>query len=506
MGKDIAGDTLLELLSRGLDNHPAIVSSDGVVVTYSSLRKQVGMLACQLRSMGIQQSDRVGIVQPNGVESIISFLAVTIAGTAAPLNPAYTSDEFEFYLDDTNAKGLITSDDVGADARNLIGNDILDIRVSSTSEGLVKFTNENIDDYAQHDIAPSEDDIALVLHTSGTTSRPKRVPLRHRNLIVSVRNIVETYSLTSTDVSLCIMPLFHVHGLVASTLATLYSGGTIVVPPSFSPMGFWQLVKEHDVTWFSAVPTMFQSVLSRTRGKTVAGETKLRFIRSCSAALSPITLKEMEDVSGVPVVEAYGMTEAAHQMASNLLPPGQRVPGSVGQGTGVKIAIMDEEDHLQPTGTIGEVVISGANVIDGYESNAEANASSFVGQWFRTGDRGVLNEEGVLTLQGRLKELINRSGEKISPIEIDEVLLSHECVSEAVAFGVPHSVHGEEPVAAVVLKNDISERELINFCKEKIAAFKVPRKIHIVESIPRTATGKIQRRIVAEVITGKSSQ
>jgi len=506
MGKDIAGDTLLELLSRGLDNHPAIVSSDGVVVTYSSLRKQVGMLACQLRSMGIQQSDRVGIVQPNGVESIISFLAVTIAGTAAPLNPAYTSDEFEFYLDDTNAKGLITSDDVGADARNLIGNDILDIRVSSTSEGLVKFTNENIDDYAQHDIAPSEDDIALVLHTSGTTSRPKRVPLRHRNLIVSVRNIVETYSLTSTDVSLCIMPLFHVHGLVASTLATLYSGGTIVVPPSFSPMGFWQLVKEHDVTWFSAVPTMFQSVLSRTRGKTVAGETKLRFIRSCSAALSPITLKEMEDVSGVPVVEAYGMTEAAHQMASNLLPPGQRVPGSVGQGTGVKIAIMDEEDHLQPTGTIGEVVISGANVIDGYESNAEANASSFVGQWFRTGDRGVLNEEGVLTLQGRLKELINRSGEKISPIEIDEVLLSHECVSEAVAFGVPHSVHGEEPVAAVVLKNDISERELINFCKEKIATFKVPRKIHIVESIPRTATGKIQRRIVAEVITGKSSQ
>ena len=506
MGKDIAGDTLLELLSRGLDNHPAIVSSDGVVVTYSSLRKQVGMLACQLRSMGIQQSDRVGIVQPNGVESIISFLAVTIAGTAAPLNPAYKSDEFEFYLDDTNAKGLITSDDVGADARNLIGNDILDIRVSSTSEGLVKFTNENIDDYAQHDIAPDEDDIALVLHTSGTTSRPKRVPLRHRNLIVSVRNIVETYSLTSTDVSLCIMPLFHVHGLVASTLATLYSGGTIVVPPSFSPMGFWQLVKEHDVTWFSAVPTMFQSVLSRTRGKTVAGETKLRFIRSCSAALSPITLKEMEDVSGVPVVEAYGMTEAAHQMASNLLPPGQRVPGSVGQGTGVKIAIMDEEDHLQPTGTIGEVVISGANVIDGYESNAEANASSFVGQWFRTGDRGVLNEEGVLTLQGRLKELINRSGEKISPIEIDEVLLSHECVSEAVAFGVPHSVHGEEPVAAVVLKNDISERELINFCKEKIATFKVPRKIHIVESIPRTATGKIQRRIVAEVITGKSSQ
>ena len=505
MGNDITGDTLLELLGRGVDTHPAIVSSEGVVVTYSSLREQVGTLARQLRSMGIQQSDRVGIVQPNGIESIISFLAVTIAGTAAPLNPAYTSDEFKFYLDDTNAKGLITSEDVGADARSLIGDDILDIRVSSTGDGLVKFTNENIYDHTEH-VAPSQDDIALVLHTSGTTSRPKRVPLRHRNLIVSVRNIVETYNLTSKDVSLCIMPLFHVHGLVASTLATLYSGGTIVVPPSFSPMGFWDSVKQYDVTWFSAVPSMLQGVLSRSRGKTVAGDTKLRFIRSCSAALSPITLKEMEDVSGVPVVEAYGMTEAAHQMASNLLPPGQRVPGSVGQGTGVKIAIMDEEDHLQPTGTIGEVVISGANVIDEYESNPEANESSFIGQWFRTGDRGVLDEEGVLTLQGRLKELINRSGEKISPIEIDNALLSHECVSEAVAFGAPHSVHGEEPVAAVVLKDDISERELIEFCREKIAPFKVPRKIHIVESIPRTATGKIQRRIVAEVITGRSSQ
>jgi acyl-CoA synthetase (AMP-forming)/AMP-acid ligase II len=213
----------------------------------------------------------------------------------------------------------------------------------------------------------------------------------------------------------------------------------------------------------------------------------------------------MESTFGAPVVEAYGMTEAAHQMASNALPPGERRPGSVGRGTGVKIGIMDQHGALQASGTTGEVVISGPNVIQGYESNPEANASSFIDGWFRTGDQGVLDEDGVLTLQGRLKELINRSGEKISPVEIDEVLLQHPAVAEAVAFGVPSATHGEEPVAAVVLKSEATERDLIAYCREKLAAFKVPRTIHIVDTIPRTATGKVQRRIVAEVITGSPS-
>ena len=493
--------TLLDLLKKGAPSHPALVVPGGPTVTYDSLRRQVTALASQLRAVGIDRGDRVAIVLPSGIEAIVSFLAVAAAATAAPLNPAYKPAEFEFYIEDTDAKALITSDNAGEDARSVATDSMLDIRATVDKEGQVTLTGEGGPGATA--VAPDPDDVALVLHTSGTTSRPKRVPLAHRNLAASVGNIVETYGLSSDDVSLCVMPLFHVHGLVASTLSTLYSGGAVVVPPRFNPMGFWPLVEQHQATWFSAVPTMFQALLSRARGESAPEADNLRFIRSCSSTLSPATMQQMESTFGVPVVEAYGMTEAAHQMASNPLPPGTRIPGSVGEGTGVKIGIMDEAGGLQSTGTVGEVVISGPNVIQGYESNPEANATSFVDGWFRTGDQGLLNEHGVLTLNGRLKELINRSGEKISPVEIDDVLLSHPAVAEAVAFGVPHAAHGEEPVAAVVLGSTATERDIINHCRENLASFKVPRKVHIVDAIPRTATGKVQRRIVAEVITGE---
>ncbi|MDA1348475.1 MAG: acyl--CoA ligase [Chloroflexi bacterium] len=504
MADNTAPGTLLDLLDGGSPSHPAIVVPDGPVVTYDSLRRQVRDLAVQLRGMGIERGDRVAIVLPSSIEVIISFLAVAAAGTAAPLNPAYKAAEFEFYIEDTKAKALITSDQVGEEARNVASDSMLDIRASVDQAGRVTLTGPTGGGQAG-EVTPEPEDIALVLHTSGTTSRPKRVPLAHRNLAVSVGNVVDTYALSAKDVSLCVMPLFHIHGLVASTLSTFHSGGTLVVPPRFNPMGFWPIVEAHGATWFSAVPTMFNALLTRARGEKAQGAQNLRFIRSCSASLSPATLEQMESTFGVPVVEAYGMTEAAHQMASNALPPGERRPGSVGRGTGVKIGIMDEHGALQAPGTTGEVVISGPNVIKGYESNPEANASSFVEGWFRTGDQGVLDEDGVLTLQGRLKELINRSGEKISPVEIDEVLMQHPAVAEAVAFGVPSAAHGEEPVAAVVLKSEATERDLIAYCREKLAAFKVPRTIHIVDTIPRTATGKVQRRIVAEVITGSPS-
>ena len=502
--------TLLDLLESGAPSHPAIVAPGGPVVTYDSLRRQVRTLAAQLRAVGVDRGDRVAIVQPNGIEAIVTFLAVAAAGTAAPLNPAYTAAEFEFYMDDTNATALITPSDGGEEARRAAPASVLDIRSALDDQGRVSLSGPGGAAQAEGEglapVLPDPDDVALVLHTSGTTSRPKRVPLAHRNLTTSVENIVKTYDLSASDVSLCVMPLFHVHGLVASTLSTLHSGGTVVAPPGFNPMGFWPIVHECEATWFSAVPTMFQALLARARrGGLPANVDSLRFIRSCSAALSPATMNQMESTFGVPVVEAYGMTEAAHQMASNSLPPGSRVPGSVGHGTGVTIGIMDEAGVLQSPSTVGEVVISGPNVIRGYESNPEANASSFVGAWFRTGDQGELDETGVLTLRGRLKELINRSGEKISPIEIDEVLLSHPAVSEAVAFGVPHPTHSEEPTAAVVLGAEATERELIGHCRQSLASFKVPRRIHIVDAIPRTATGKVQRRIVAEVITGGPS-
>jgi acyl-CoA synthetase (AMP-forming)/AMP-acid ligase II len=340
--------------------------------------------------------------------------------------------------------------------------------------------------------------VALVLHTSGSTGRPKRVPLKHRNLAVSCANVVSTYALSPQDVSLCLMPLFHVHGLVASTLSTFLSGGTVVVPAKFNPLAFWRTVREQRVSWYSAVPTIHQLVLARMGdAKKPAGTEQLRFVRSCSAALAPQVMERLEGLFEVPVLEAYGMTEASHQMCSNPLPPQVSRPGSVGPGTGVRVSIMDDRGSHLKQGQVGEVVIQGPNVITGYENNPEANATSFVDGWFRTGDQGILDENGYLTLTGRIKELINRGGEKIAPREIDEVLLTHPCVAEAVAFGRPHPTWGEEVEVAVVLREPQSESLLLTYCRERLADFKCPKKVHIVETIPRTATGKIQRRVVA---------
>ena len=509
MTEGIQSTTLLEMLERGASSHPAIRVPEGPTITYESLRRQVYLLANHLTALGIRQGDRVAIVLPSGVEAIVSFLAASAVATAAPLNQAYKAEEFRFYLEDTNARVLITAPEGGEEVRSVAPHSTMHIGVGLDAAGEVSFSSLASGSGAGSHPSPGSEDVALVLHTSGTTSRPKRVPLTHGNLVTSVRNVAETYRLTPDDVSLCVMPLFHVHGLVASTLATFWSGGTVVVPPRFNALNFWPVVRDYGVTWYSAVPTMHQALLSRarSRGDRDSGPAlseALRFIRSCSAPLPPAAMLEMEERFGVQVLEAYGMTEASHQMTSNPLDPGKRVPGSVGRGTGVSVAIMDEGGALQPVGVRGEVVIQGQNVIQAYEDNPEANASSFTHGWFRTGDEGVLDSEGYLTLVGRLKELINRSGEKISPQEIDEVLLAHPAVAEAVCFGVPHPTHGEEPSAAVVLRTPATVSELIAHCRNHLADFKCPRVIHIVEEIPRTATGKVQRRLVAEAVAGDS--
>jgi acyl-CoA synthetase (AMP-forming)/AMP-acid ligase II len=268
-------------------------------------------------------------------------------------------------------------------------------------------------------------------------------------------------------------------------------------------MSFWPLAKDHEATWYSAVPTIHQMLLMRNRGERPPGAEQLRFIRSSSSALSPETMRQLESRFGAPVLEAYGMTEASHQMASNPLPPADRRAGTVGTGTGVRIGILDESGALVRHGDAGEVVIQGPNVIDGYANNPEANASAFIDGWFRTGDQGILDADGYLSLVGRIKEMINRGGEKIAPREIDEVLLQHPAVGEAVAFGSPHPVWGEEVAVAVVLKQPVTEKELIDFARERLADYKVPKKLYVVERIPTNATGKVQRRSVAATLNPK---
>ena len=497
---------ILDLLEKGAPSRVAIsVAGGGPTVTYSQLRQQVEALAAQLNQFGLGRGDRIAMALPNGLEVIASFLAASTVGTAAPLNPAYTRDEFKFYLEDTGAQALILPSNGADEARAAAGADVLIIEVALDRDGRVQFSSEGNGGGGRDRDFPNAGDTALILHTSGTTSRPKRVPLSHANLTTSARNVAETYELTSEDVSLCVMPLFHVHGLVASTLATLATGGTIVVPPKFNPLTFWPTVREHRVTWYSAVPTIHQVLLSRVKSSRPSGSEQLRFIRSCSAALAPQTMADIEEKFGVPILEAYGMTEAAHQMASNPLPPGARKAGSVGCGTAVEIAILDKAGEVLPQGETGEVSIKGASVFGGYEGNAEANAESFSNGWFRTGDQGYLDSEGYLTLVGRIKELINRGGEKISPREIDETLLTHPAVAEAVCFGIADRVYGEEVAAAVVLKGPATEAELDAHCRASLSDFKCPKTIYIVEEIPRTATGKIQRRNVAAAITKSDS-
>jgi acyl-CoA synthetase (AMP-forming)/AMP-acid ligase II len=488
------------------DRTAIVLPEQDIRVSYGSLRLQIESMAGALAAAGIGRGDRVGMAFPNGLPAIVSFIAASIAGTAAPLNPAYREEEFAFYLEDTNAR-LLLLPPTGAEAARqaAASRGVRVIAVDTDPSGVVTLAGTSAGGSAP---LPSVDDIALILHTSGSTGRPKRVPLAHKNLTISAGNVARSYNLTADDVSLCVMPLFHVHGLVASTLGTLATGGTLVVPAKFNPLSFWRVAKDYGVTWYSAVPTIHQLLLARADSAAgrPQGAERLRFIRSCSASLPPQVMADLEEAFGAPVLEAYGMTEAAHQMASNPLPPAARKPGAVGPGTDVQISIMDANGTHLGVGERGEVVIKGPNVITGYENNPEANAASFTDGWFRTGDQGFLDADGYLTLTGRIKELINRGGEKIAPREIDEVLLEHPAVSEAVCFGVPHPMWGEEVAAAVVLQEGatVGEAELLAYCKEHLADFKRPKQIHVTTAIPRTATGKIQRRVVAEAFAQKA--
>ncbi|MGH7642446.1 MAG: acyl--CoA ligase [Candidatus Dormibacteria bacterium] len=492
--------TLTELLNCGAEDRPAIVTPEGPVLTHGALRQLVAAGADQLAGLGVSPGDRVAMAMPNGSEAIVLFLAAAVGSTACPLNPSYKEEEFRFYLEDTGARVLLVPKGGGEAARRALAKGGVVIEAEIDPNGSLRLESARSGSRTRSAAAPAPDDVALVLHTSGTTSRPKRVPLRHRNLVASVEHIATHYQLTEEDVSLCLMPLFHVHGLVASALAAIAAGGTVVTPRRFSPVAFGALLRDQRPTWFSASPTPHRMILMRRSGDRTPGSERLRFVRSCSSALSPGQMAEMEARYGVPVLEAYGMTEASHQMASNPLPPRERRPGSVGQGTGVEIATMADDGELLPSGRAGEVVIRGDNVIDAYEADPEVNRASFTAGWFRTGDLGVLDQTGYLTLVGRLKELINRGGEKIAPVEVDEVLEAHPAVSEAVSFGVPHPTWGEEVAAAVVLSTATDEKALLAYCREHLADFKVPSRLYIVESIPRTATGKVQRRFVAEAI------
>jgi acyl-CoA synthetase (AMP-forming)/AMP-acid ligase II len=491
--------SIIEIMAAGSANAPAIGAPDRTPLSHGGLREQIARTAGELNALGIGRADRVAIMLPNGPEMAVAFVAVAATATTAPLNPAYRAEELEFYLSDIEAKAvLVGADDSGpviAVAEKL-GIGVLRLHFDSDQPaGSFRIEGSAIGKPAAPGHAGS-DDIALLLHTSGTTSRPKLVPLTQANLAASARHIGATLGLGPDDVCLNIMPLFHIHGLIAAVLSSLAAGGSVVCTPGFNALRFFQWLGDAKPTWYTAVPTMHQAILSRAaRNPEIVAAAKLRFIRSSSASLPAQVMAELESTFGCPVIESYGMTEAAHQMTSNQLPPNLRKPGSVGAAAGPEVAIMSPDGLLVPTGHGGEIVIRGPNVTAGYEKNPDANATAFAHGWFHTGDQGVLDEDGYLRVTGRLKEIINRGGEKISPLEIDDVLMDHPAVAQVVTFAMPHAKLGEEVAAAVVLRDGqaATESEIRGFCSKRLADFKVPRRVLILEEIPKGATGKLQR-------------
>ena len=494
--------TLKDLLAIGADDARAISAPSRAPLSFGALRQLIADTVGTLNALGIGRNDRVAIVLANGPEMATCYMACASGVASAPLNPAYRAEEFDFYLSDLNAKALIVERDSTSPAIQVAqqrGVRVIDLVVPEGAPAgsfvLQPRDGQGGTPSAQGGYAQPSD-VSMVLHTSGTTSRPKIVPLSQGNLAASATNIRNTLQFKANDCGLNIMPLFHIHGLIAGVLAPLAAGSQVFCTPGFNALKFFAWMDEAHPTWYTAVPTMHQTIVARaSKSADIIARNPLRFMRSSSSSMPPQVIKELEEIFGAPLIEAYGMTEATHQMASNPLPPGVRKPGTVGVAAGPEVAIMGANGELLPRGATGEIVIRGPNVTAGYENNPKANEEGYTLGWFRTGDQGVMDADGYISITGRLKEIINRGGEKISPREVDEILMDHPAVAQVVCFGMPHPKLGEEVAAAVVLREGqaATERELQDFVGSRAADFKVPKRILLMDEIPKGATGKLQR-------------
>ncbi|WP_127115816.1 AMP-binding protein [Shimia sediminis] len=495
--------TIGEIISAASAEAIALRAPEQPPLQYDGLVRFVAEIGGKLRQNGVARDQRVAIVLPNGPQMASAFLAVANACIAAPLNPGYKQDEFDFYLRDLKAALLITDDIEGpaAEAAKALGVAVARVSTPDNAEaGIFSLDLPDSGILPLNDASPADE--ALVLHTSGTTSRPKIVPLSQANVASSAFNVATSLELKATDVCLNVMPLFHIHGLIAAVLSSLRAGASIYCTPGFNALKVFGWLSDANPTWYTAVPTMHQAILSRkSRNLDTIGSLNLRLVRSSSSSLPPQVMAELEDTFGCPVVEAYGMTEAAHQMTCNPIARGAQKPGSVGVAAGPDVQLLIDSGFTQQPEMAGEVVIRGDNVTAGYEANETANRESFLndpdgnGSWFRTGDQGIFDADGFLTITGRLKEIINRGGEKISPREVDEVLLDHPVVAQAVTFAVPHEKLGEEVAAVIVAKEGVTPdtKQIRSFLTERLANFKVPKQILVIDEIPKGATGKLQR-------------
>jgi acyl-CoA synthetase (AMP-forming)/AMP-acid ligase II len=499
---------ILDLVSAHAHSIPdarAIAAPERIDLSYSGLNERLESIERALREGGVGPRDCVAFVLRNGPEAAVAFLGVSSAAVCAPLNPAYQERELEFYLTDLDVRAVIV--DATSEPRVAPVAERLGIRrvqltpIAGAPAGAfdLAWIGKGEERSARRFELP--EGTALVLHTSGTTGRPKITPISGKSLSASARNIERALSLTARDRCLDVMPLFHIHGLVGGLLSSIAAGASVVCPPPFDPLAFLSWMTASRPTWYTAVPTMHHAIMSALASAGGHSERPaLRLIRSSSARLPPRLMSDLEAGFGAPVIEAYGMTEAAHQIASNPLPPRARKSGSVGLPSGVEVAVLLSSGSFAGAGQPGEIVIRGPTVMSGYANNPQANTSAFFEGWFRTGDQGYLDDDGYLFLTGRIKEIINRGGEKVAPVEIDEVLTEHPSVAEAATFGTSHATLGEDVAAAVVMKKgaDVGIGELRRHLAARLSAFKIPSRIVLVERIPKGPTGKLQRSTLAK--------
>ena len=493
---------VLKMFQDHNDDNIALTSETNSKLLYGELKLFVNNISRQLAGNGITNKDRAAIILPNGPYMASSFLAISSYMSAAPLNPAYKTNEYEFYLKDLNPKIVIVepnSKNNVIEVAKKLKIPVCEIKIQKDSPSGLFDLFEKSSEYS----LPEENDEALVLHTSGTTSRPKIVPLTNKNIFSSAVNISKSLELSEIDHCLNIMPLFHIHGLIAILATSMKVGASVCASNGFNAIKFLELAKSEKITWYSGVPTMHQAILLRTeKNLELAKDLKLRFLRSSSASLPPAVFEKLNSIFKCPVIEAYGMTEATHQMTSNPLPPKIQKPGFVGIPAGPDVCIMDDNDKILIQVEVGEVCIKGNNVTLGYDNNPEANKKSFSNGWFRTGDQGYFDQDGYLKISGRLKEIINKGGEKISPLEVDNILMDHPLIEQAVCFGYEDKMLGEEIAAAIIVKEgqNFSEIDVKNYAEEKLVKFKIPKKIFFVNEIPKGATGKLQRNVLAKNI------